>query len=79
MSDSTQPPAEAKEEIKSHESLADKILHPHHHHEHQTKDSSKSADVSTEHHKESEIDKVKDYVKEDQKLEEEGKTYGGLM
>lgn len=29
--------------------------------------------------KESEIDKIKDYLKEDETLEEEGRTYGGLM
>ena len=29
--------------------------------------------------KESEMDKIKDYFKEDEKLEEEGKEYGGLM
>ena len=30
-------------------------------------------------HKESEMDKFRDYIKEDEKIEEEGGTYGNLM
>ena len=30
-------------------------------------------------HKESEMDKFRDYIKEDEKIEQEGGTYGGLM
>lgn len=29
--------------------------------------------------KESELEKFKDYIKEDERLEQEGRTYGGLM
>lgn len=30
-------------------------------------------------HKETEVQKFKDYIHEDEEMEEEGKTYGGLM
>jgi len=54
------------------------------HHEHHQKDGKQQegqqeAQGKEPQKKESEMDKLKDYIKEDEKLEQEGGTYGGLM
>lgn len=62
----------------------DKLLH-HGHHKHgetqpgQAGKGGKEGAEETGNQGESELQKVKDYVKEDVKEEQEGNTYGGLM
>lgn len=64
--------------------LMDRILHPGHHEEKNppSQDNDKD-DQQTPHgdepKKESEMDKFKDYIKKDEQMEEEGRTYGDLM
>lgn len=53
----------------------------HHHHHNKDNDSgdkSKAQDQKPQ-QKESEMDKLRDYYHRDEELEEQGKTYGGLM
>lgn len=67
-------------------------LFDHHHHGHHGQDGksgeqSQSGGQSQQQqggsqqpeHKESEMNKFRDYIKEDEKIEQEGGTYGGLM
>ncbi|KAJ5864464.1 uncharacterized protein N7529_006380 [Penicillium soppii] len=60
----------------------DRMLHPGHHdnkdHPNQDKDNHEPQHED-EPKKESEADKFKDYIKKDEQMEEEGRTYGGLM
>lgn len=55
--------------------------HHHHHHEdgEQREGQPEEAQGKEPQKKESETDKFKDYIEEDEKLEQEGQTYGGLM
>lgn len=57
--------------------------HHHHHHDkdsngNSNSDQSKARDQKPQ-QKESEMDKLRDYYHRDEELEEQGKTYGGLM
>ncbi|KAJ5088320.1 hypothetical protein N7456_011936 [Penicillium angulare] len=71
--------------IHEHEGFFERILHPHkkddnkekepeheHEHEHDAKDPNAPK-------KESEMDKFKDYIHEDEEIEQEGGTYSNLM
>ena len=59
--------------------------HHHHHHHGENKDNQDQPGRQGQQgqqkpeHKESEMDKFRDYIKEDEKIEEEGGTYGNLM
>lgn len=64
--------------------LMDRILHPGHHEEKNPLNQDKDKDDNQNPHadeskKEGEMDKVKDYLKKDEQMEEEGRTYGDLM
>ncbi|PWY94867.1 hypothetical protein BO94DRAFT_621312 [Aspergillus sclerotioniger CBS 115572] len=77
----------------NHEGVFERLFghHPHHHQnesqdetnqgtEGQCSNQQKSTGTQPSHHgEESEMDKLKDYVHEDEELEKEGQTYGGLM
>ncbi|KAJ5286734.1 hypothetical protein N7478_002420 [Penicillium angulare] len=67
-----------------HEGFFERMLHPHkkdeneekepeHEYEHDAKD------LNSSKKKESEMDKFKDYIHEDEEIEQEGGTYGNLM
>jgi hypothetical protein len=51
----------------------------HHEHEKKEHESRQNAQGKGIPEKKSEIDKIEDYLKEDEELEQEGRTYGGLM
>jgi hypothetical protein len=53
--------------------------HEHHHKDDKHQDSQQQPQGEEPQKKESEMGKFKDYMKEDEKLEQEGQTYGGLM
>ncbi|KAK4496486.1 hypothetical protein PRZ48_012466 [Zasmidium cellare] len=63
------------------ESLLGKVENVFHHKKKEDEPTTTNTSSSSEHKKphESEVDKFKDYMAEDKKLEEEGKEYGGLM
>lgn len=79
----------SQDPVQQHEGFFERILH--HHHQNQEaqyqKDSDQDKTDKDEHHhdehdkkkEESELDKMKDYLHEDEELEAEGRTYGGLM
>ncbi|KAJ6009636.1 hypothetical protein N7522_004652 [Penicillium canescens] len=78
-------PEEPKHRKGSFGGFMDKVLHRDHHEDkdqaHQAKD---EHDPDQEQHedqpqKEGEMDRVKDYMKKDQDMEAEGRTYGDLM
>ncbi|KAJ5370042.1 uncharacterized protein N7496_006134 [Penicillium cataractarum] len=86
MSDKQTP----QEPVHQHEGFFERILH--HHYQNQEAQYQKEPDQDKtgkdehehdhdEHKKkgESELDKMKDYLHEDEELEAEGRTYGGLM
>ena len=56
----------------------DKMFHHHHKDGQQASKDSQSGEQPPQ-HKETEGEKFKDYMKEERKLDEEGKEYGGLM
>ncbi|KAI7344128.1 hypothetical protein KC354_g15315 [Hortaea werneckii] len=60
------------------EGLMDKMFH-HHHKDGQSASKEGESGEQPPQHKETEGEKVKDYMKEERKLDEEGKEYGGLM
>ncbi|KAJ5674240.1 hypothetical protein N7462_009679 [Penicillium macrosclerotiorum] len=67
-----------------HEGFFERILH--HHYENQEKKDQREDTHEEDKHehadtdkKESALDKMKDYLKEDEELEDEGRTYAGLM
>ncbi|KAI7539096.1 hypothetical protein KC331_g9950 [Hortaea werneckii] len=66
------------QEEQKKEGLMDKMFHHHHKDEQQTSKDSQSGEQPPQ-HKETEGEKFKDYMKEERKLDEEGKEYGGLM
>ena len=75
-------PAEPKHRKGSFGGLMDRILHPGHHDEkqHLTEDKDEpEPQHESEPKKESEMDKFKDYMKKDEEMEAEGRTYGDLM
>lgn len=60
----------------------DRILHPGSHDEKEHLTEHKDADEpqhESEPKKESEVNKFKDYIKKDEEMEAEGRTYGDLM
>ncbi|KAB8220703.1 hypothetical protein BDV33DRAFT_203143 [Aspergillus novoparasiticus] len=63
-----------------HRGFFDRILHPEHHHEDQEEHHGQQDSQDHEsHQKESEFDKIKEDIKEDQKEVAEGNVYDGLM
>lgn len=54
------------------------MLHHEHHHKDEKRQEGQEARGKLS-QKEGEMDKFKNYIKEDDRLEEEGRTYGGLM
>ncbi|GLI77925.1 hypothetical protein PoHVEF18_006222 [Penicillium ochrochloron] len=81
----------SQEPVHQQEGFFERILHHHHQNEDakyqkepdQDKahkdDHDHDHDRDTQKKKESELDKMKDYLHEDEELEQEGRTYGGLM
>lgn len=57
----------------------DKMFHHHHKDGQQASKEGQSGEQPPAQHKETEGEKFKDYMKEERKLDEEGKEYGGLM
>lgn len=58
----------------------EKIFHHQHHHKNgKQQEDQQDAQSKEPQRKESEMDKFKDYIKEDKNLEQEGDTYGDLM
>jgi hypothetical protein len=53
--------------------------HERHHKDGKLQEGQQEAQTKEVPEKESEVEKFKDYIKEDEQLEQEGKTYGGLM
>lgn len=58
--------------------MTDKIFH-HDHHKHDKSAADTQGDQTSKPKAESGLEKVKDYVKEDEAEEQKGNTYGGLM
>lgn len=79
----------SQEPVHQQEGFFERILHHHHQNEEAKyekepcEDNEDKDDHShDDRHKgkgESELDKMKDYLHEDEELEQEGRTYGGLM
>ncbi|OKP14882.1 hypothetical protein PENSUB_5478 [Penicillium subrubescens] len=79
----------SQEPAHQHEGFFERILH--HHNQNEDAKYQKEPDQDKAHKddhdhdhdahkkKESELDKMKDYLHEDEELEQEGRTYGGLM
>ncbi|KAJ5160725.1 uncharacterized protein N7482_007729 [Penicillium canariense] len=77
----------SQEPAHEHEGFFERILHRHHdiqeakdkNESRQATDGKDTQDHDEQHKKESERHKMKDYLHEDEELEDEGRTYGGLM
>ncbi|KAF3387571.1 hypothetical protein F1880_001497 [Penicillium rolfsii] len=78
----------SQEPVHQHEGFFERILH--HHNQNEDAKYQKESDQNKAHNDdhghehdrkkgESELDKMKDYLHEDEELEREGRTYGGLM
>ncbi|KAB8079415.1 hypothetical protein BDV29DRAFT_151705 [Aspergillus leporis] len=67
---------------RRHQGILDRMLHHKHplqaEDQHQNQHDSQDKEPQKK-EEEGELDKIKDYVKKDQELEEEGDTYAGLM
>ncbi|KAL4945562.1 hypothetical protein BDV06DRAFT_219251 [Aspergillus oleicola] len=63
------------------ESLMDRIFHPHRRRseDHAAKDKPEGAEGGLRSDLKKDEEGLKDYVKKDEQMEEEGRTYGGLM
>ncbi|KAJ5306505.1 hypothetical protein PENANT_c031G05136 [Penicillium antarcticum] len=81
-------PEEPKHRKSSLGGLMDRMLHRDHHENKdqagQAKDEHDSTqveheDMPSQPKKEDEMDKMKDYMKKDEQMEQEGRTYGDLM
>ncbi|KAL4948593.1 hypothetical protein BDW69DRAFT_189136 [Aspergillus filifer] len=74
-------PGDTNQETHHKESLMDKILHPHRHkHEEQAaKDQPEGAEGGLRSEIKKDEEDMKDYLKKDEQMEAEGRTYGGLM
>ncbi|KAI7264394.1 hypothetical protein KC343_g4732 [Hortaea werneckii] len=66
------------QEEQKKEGLMDKMFHHHHKDGQQVSKEGQSGEQPPQ-HKETEGEKVKEYMSEERKLDEEGKEYGGLM
>ncbi|KAJ5512849.1 hypothetical protein N7463_002401 [Penicillium fimorum] len=74
-------PQDTQQPTVNNESFLEKILHHHkHENEGQAAKNNPQADEGELHsHLKKEEEGFKQYLKEDEQLEEEGQTYGGLM
>merc|ERR1712187_418193 len=84
---STQPNMSEGSNQPHHENFVERFFDHHHHHNKNQDNQNQSGGQQGEQqqgqqkpeHKESEMDKVRDYIKEDERIEQEGGPYGGLM